>query len=157
MTTTKPSFVYVVYIQSTAERVYDALQDPEMTKLFWGRARNVSDWQVGSAWRHENYDDPTDVNAQGEVVEATRPSRLVLTWRRPGDPKGTSESRVTFQIDFVFGATKLTVTHEDLDPQMAQGVTSGWPAILSSLKTLVESGQPMPMTTRRWGAPPKQP
>lgn len=154
MTTTKPSFVYVVYIQSTPEKVYDALSDAEMTKLYWGRSRNVSDWQVGSAWSHQSYDDPADVNAQGEVLEADRPRRLVLSWRRPGAAKGEGESRVTFLVEAAFGAVRLTVTHEDLTPEMEKGVTSGWPAILSSLKTLLESGQPMPMTTRRWGGPP---
>ncbi|MFS8070714.1 MAG: hypothetical protein ACMG6S_30480 [Byssovorax sp.] len=54
------------------------------------------------------------------------------------------------------GAVRLTVTHGELEPnsKMLEGVTSGWPAILSSLKTLLETGEPMPMTTRRWGAPP---
>lgn len=152
--TTKPSFVYVVYIQSTAEKVYDALSDAEMTKLYWGRSRNVSDWQVGSAWSHQSYDDASEVNAHGEVLAADRPNRLVLSWRRPGSARGEGESRVTFLVKSVFGAVRLTVTHEDLDEEMQKGVTSGWPAILSSLKTLLESGQPMPMTTRRWGPPP---
>ncbi len=149
--TSKPSFVYVVYIQTSPEKVYDALLDPELTKLFWGRARNVSDWHVGSSWKHQNYDDDKDVNAQGEVLEADRPKRLVLSWRRPADGPGVNESRVTFQVDAVFGAVRLTVSHEDLDPEMLKGTSSGWPAILSSLKTLLETGQPMPMTTRRWG------
>lgn len=153
--TTKPSFVYVVYIESTAEKVYDAILDPELTKLFWGRQRNVSDWKVGSAWSHRDYDDEAAVHVVGEVVVADRPNQLVLTWRRPAEAAGVNESRLTFKVESVFGAVRLTVTHEDLDPEMAKGVTSGWPAILSSLKTLLETGKPMPMTTRRWGRPPE--
>lgn len=149
--TTKPSFVYTVYIQSTAEKVYDAIQDPELTKLFWGRARNDSDWQVGSAWTHRDYDDPAMIHAHGEVIAADRPNKLVLSWRRPSDGPGVKESRATFLVEATFGAVRLTITHEDLDPEMEKGVSSGWPAILSSLKTLLETGQPMPMTTRRWG------
>lgn len=147
---TKPSFVYVVYIESTAEKVYDALLDPELTKQFWGRARNDSDWKVGSSWTHRDYDDPAMIAAHGEVIEADRPNRLVLTWRRPADGPGVSESRVTLLVESAFGAVRLTISHEDLDPEMAKGVTTGWPAILSSLKTLLETGKPMPMTNRRW-------
>ncbi len=153
----KPEFVYVTYISTTPEKVYDALLDPEMTKLFWGRARNVSDWKVGSRWSHQNYDDDKDVNVVGEVVEADRPRRLVLTWQSAHPAMaGEKPSRVTFLIESVFGAVRLTVTHEDLTPgsPMIKGISSGWPAILSSLKTLLETGQPMPMTTRRWAAPP---
>ncbi len=82
----KPEFVYVTYIQTTPEKVYDALLDGEMTKLFWGRARNVSDWKAGSSWSHQDYDDAGKVLVVGEVVEADRPRRLVLTWQSIGAP-----------------------------------------------------------------------
>ena len=52
----KASFVYVTYIQATPEKVWNALQDPEMTKDYWGRHRNRSDWKKGSPWQHESYD-----------------------------------------------------------------------------------------------------
>jgi uncharacterized protein YndB with AHSA1/START domain len=153
----KPDFVYVTYISTTPEKVYDALLDPEMTKLFWGRARNVSDWQVGSAWSHQDYDDAGAVDVVGEVVEASPPRRLVLTWKS-NHPMAQKDgpSRVTFDIEPFAGAVRLTVTHDELNLEspLFKGVTSGWPAILSSLKTLLETGQPMPMTTRRWAAPP---
>jgi len=157
MTTEKPDFVYVTYISTTPEKVYDALLDPEMTKLFWGRARNVSDWKPGSRWSHQNYDDDRDVNVVGEVVEADRPRRLVLTWQSTQSAMASeAPTRVTFVLEPAFGAVRLTVTHEGLTPgsAMAKGVTTGWPAVLSSLKTLLETGQPMPMTTRRWASPP---
>ncbi|APR74993.1 Hypothetical protein A7982_00339 [Minicystis rosea] len=152
MTTDKPQFVYVTYIESTPEKVYDALLDGEMTKLFWGRSRNVSDWKPGSRWQHQSYDDASVVDVEGDVVEADRPNRLVLTWES-AHAKGTPGTRVTFQIDAAFGAVRLTVTQDELpaDPKLRQSVTNGWPAILSSLKTLLETGKPMPMTTRRWG------
>lgn len=154
MTTTKPQFVYVTYISTTPEKVWSALQDSEMTKQFWGRARNVSDWKVGSSWSHQDYDDASVVDVVGKVVEADPPRRLVVTWQGPdAASRGEKPSRVTFEIEPVFGAVRLTVTHDELEPdsKMFHGVTAGWPAILSSLKTLLETGQPMPMTTRRWG------
>ena len=154
--TTKTDFVYVTYISTTPEKVWSALQDAEMTKLFWGRARNVSDWQVGSTWTHGSSDDPAVIDVTGTIVESEPPKRLVVTWQSAKAPPGEPASRVTYLIESVFGAVRLTVTHDELvaDSVMHKGVSTGWPAILSSLKSLLETGQPMPMTTRRWGAPP---
>ncbi len=150
----KPSFVYVTYIATTPEKVWDALMDGEMTKLFWGRSRNVSSWKVGSRWEHQDYDNPKTVDVVGKVVEATPPRRLVLTWASPaeaGDESG--HARVIFDIEPFFDAVRLTVTHEN---PASEASAQGWPAILSSLKTLLETGKPMTMTTRRWGGPPRQ-
>ena len=96
---TKPDFVYVTYIESTPEKVWSALQDGEMTKLFWGRSRNVSDWKVGSSWSHQNYDDEKQVDVTGMVVEADPPRRLVLTWKSThASMQDEKPSRVTFEI-----------------------------------------------------------
>ena len=66
----KPQFVYVSYIQSTPEKVWNALKDPEMTKQYWFNHHNVSDWKVGSSWRHQILDDPSVVHIVGKVVES---------------------------------------------------------------------------------------
>lgn len=143
----KPEFVYVVYIHSTPEKIWQALLDPEMTKEFWGRHRNSSDWKPGSAWRHENYDDASDISVAGTVVESDPPRRLVLTWAQPN---GTDVSRVTFDIDEFMGSARLTVTHSELSEEMMRGISAGWPAVLSSLKTLLETGASLPMTRQHW-------
>ena len=153
----KPQFVYVTYIMTTPETLWSALMDGEMTKQYWGRAKNVSDWKVGSTWQHQDYDDPTMVKIVGKVVESTPLKRLVLTWSSPADAeKETKQTRVTFEIEPMFGAVRLTVIHDEVEhgSDMLRGITQGWPAILSSLKTLLETGQPMPGTTRRWGGQP---
>lgn len=153
----KPKFVYVTYISTTPEKLWNALMDGEMTKQYWGRHRNVSDWKVGSTWKHEDYDDAGIVDIVGKVVESVPPRRLVLTWAFPADAaKEAKHSRVTFEIEPFLDAVRLTVTHDEIEPdsEMFRGITQGWPAVLSSLKTLLETGQPMPMTTRRWGGPP---
>jgi len=143
----KPEFVYVIYIHSTPEKIWQALIDPEMTKEFWGRHRNRSDWRAGSEWRHQNYDDASDVAVAGTVVESNPPRRLVLTWGRPNQP---DISRVTFDIEDFMGSARLTVTHCDLSPEMLNAVSGGWPAVLSSLKSLLETGASLPMTRRNW-------
>lgn len=159
MTTTKPQFVYVTYISTTPEKVWNALTDGEITKQFWGRHRNVSDWKAGSSWSHQDYDDAGVVDVEGKVVEAEPPRRLVVTWQSASE-EGRNErpSRVTFQIEPIFDAVRLTVTHDDLEPdsKTLRAVSGGWPAILSSLKTLLETGAAMPMTARRWGGPPPE-
>jgi uncharacterized protein YndB with AHSA1/START domain len=153
----KPQFVYVTYISTTPEKLWNALMDGEMTKQYWGRHKNVSDWKVGSTWKHQDYDDAGVVDIVGKVVESTPPRRLVLTWAFPANAAMEAKhSRVTFEIEPFFDAVRLTVTHDQLEPDsdMLHGITQGWPAVLSSLKTLLETGQPMPMTMRRWGGPP---
>ena len=142
-----PEFVYVIYIQSTPEKIWEALIDPEMTKEFWGRHQNRSDWKPGSEWRHVNYDDATDIAVAGTVVESEPPRRLVLTWGRPNE---TDVSRVTFEIEDFMGSARLTVTHDELSPKMLSNISAGWPALLSSLKSLLETGASLPMTRRQW-------
>jgi uncharacterized protein YndB with AHSA1/START domain len=93
------------------------------------------------------------VDVVGEVIEADPPRKLVLTWQSQRQGRDEAPSRVTFQIEPAFGAVKLTLIHDDFAPgsKLLQAISMGWPAILSSLKTLLETGQPLPMTTRRWG------
>ena len=152
---TKPDFVYATYIATTPEKVWQALVDPELMRAYWidpagdGPAHvNVSDWQPGSPWEHQRQDDARTVDMVGKVVEITPPSRLVLTWARPRDADDASKhSRVSFDIE-PMGASlvRLTVTHEDLDPQMLDGISGGWPRVLSNLKTLLETGHALPRT-----------
>jgi uncharacterized protein YndB with AHSA1/START domain len=149
----KPSFVYVTYILTTPEKVWNALIDPELTKDYWGRHANRSDWKPGSPWRHEDYDDVSVVRIAGTVVQSDPPRRLVLTWTAPenaGNPAKTS--RVAFEIEPFMDSVRLTVTHSELEPGsgMLRGITAGWSAILSSLKTLLETGASMAMTRQRW-------
>jgi uncharacterized protein YndB with AHSA1/START domain len=146
--TSKPEYVYVTYIQSTPETVWNALFDKELTKLYWGLGKNVSDWKAGSKWEHRDYE-TEEVRTGGEVIEIDAPKKLVMTW--DGKKFDEPPSKVTILVENQFGAVKLTVIHEQLGPKMYEGISQGWPAVLSSLKTLLESGQPMPMTTRRWG------
>lgn len=149
----KPTFVYAIHIVAPQERIFDALLDPEMTKLYWARHRNASDWQPGSRWEHQDYDDANVVDILGQVVENDRPNRLVMTWSAPADADNPAKhSRVTLELAPKDGYVTLTVTHEDLEPdsKMFHGISMGWPIVLSSLKSLLEAGKPLPGLDRRW-------
>ena len=148
---TKPDFVYVTYIATTPEKVWQALVDTDVTRQYWigssGPAHvNVSDWQPGSRWEHQRDDDTRIVDIVGKVVESTPPRHLVLTWARPKDVDDDSKhARVTFEIEPQSeGIVRLTVIHDDLDAQMLAGISSGWPMVLSNLKTTLETGRALP-------------
>ncbi|WP_406420083.1 ArsR/SmtB family transcription factor [Streptomyces sp. NBC_01614] len=143
--TDKPTYVYVTYIESTAEKVWDALTDADLTAAYWGHS-NVSDWRTGSRWEHVRTDGSGVADVVGTVVESERPGRLVTTWVAP-DEEGQDDkySRVTFDIQQHAGIVRLTVTHEDLPDESARAdVASGWPAVLSNLKSLLETGHVLP-------------
>lgn len=136
------SLVYVTYIRSTAEKVFEAIMRPEVARRWWGH-ENVSDWQPGSDWQHVRANEQRTVNILGKVVEASPPTRLVISWTSPSradDP--ASYSRVSFDVVPYDGMVKLTVTHDQLEAgsAMASGVQRGWPIVLSSLKSLLETG-----------------
>jgi uncharacterized protein YndB with AHSA1/START domain len=155
---TKPSFVYVTYIETTPEKVWRALIDTEVTREYWGDPLsdrpphvNVSDWNPGSRWEHQRADEAHTVDLVGTVVESKPPHRLVLTWGRPKDADDPSKhSRVSFDIEPHGQLVRLTVTHEDLekDEPMLAGISDGWPRILSNLKTLLETGRALPQVAR---------
>lgn len=140
----KADFVYVTYIASTPEKVFDALITPEMTRKYWAHL-NVSDWKVGSPWKHENAESGK-ADLVGKVLESDRPRRLVISWAFPADKDNPSKhSRVTFLVEPGAKAVRLTVKHEDLEPgsDMDKGIRRGWPVVLSNLKTLLETGGAM--------------
>lgn len=152
MTMKKPDYVYVTYIATTPEKVWQALVDTDVTRQYWadptaGCARvNVSDWKPGSRWEHQRVDDTHAVDIVGKVVESTPPRRLVITWARPADEADDSKhSRVAFDIEpYGDALVRLTVTHDGLDAQMLEGISGGWPKVLSNLKTLLETGRALP-------------
>jgi uncharacterized protein YndB with AHSA1/START domain len=142
----KPQFVYVTYVATTPEKLWNALVDPATTAQYWS-SENVSDWKPGSKWEHRRADQKRSLLLVGQVIESTPPRRLVLTWAEPRDASPVEEqSRVTFEIEPMRGVVRLTVTHDRLQPgsEMLQGIADGWPKVLSSLKSLLEVGRPLP-------------
>jgi uncharacterized protein YndB with AHSA1/START domain len=153
MSKEKTSFVYVTYIRSTPEKVFEAITKPEIARRYWGH-ENVSDWKAGSGWQHVRADDRA-VQLVGKVVEVVPPTRLVITWADPSkahDPD--SVSRVHFDIALYDDLVKLTVTHDELEAGsgMAKGISQGWPIVLSSLKSLLETGQGIDILAKKKAA-----
>jgi uncharacterized protein YndB with AHSA1/START domain len=136
-------FVYVTYIATTAQQVWDALLKGELTRQYWGH-ENVSDWKPGSKWQHVADDGKRTVRLVGEVLESVPNKRLVMTW---GDAVAAADkakrSRVAIDIETVGEMVRLTVTHDELSPQMRRDIANGWPRVLSSLKSFLETGRPL--------------
>lgn len=155
MSDPKPSFVYVTYIASTADRVWTALTDGKFTREYWGGRVVESDWQVGSPVRFRKGDAEHDV-VRGTVLECERPSRLVMSWAyQPTlDEPFTPASRVTFTIKQVTPVNvRLSIVHEEYEPgsDVDDRLREGWSAILSSLKSYLETGEALD-ATKRWAA-----
>ena len=142
----RPQFVYVTYIATSPEKLWKALIDPAMTTKYWQHV-NVSDWKSGSRWEHRGADKERELKLVGKVIESSSPRRLVLTWAFPADEaREDKHTRVTFEIEPIGDVVRLTVTHDRLEPdsKMLDGITKGWPKVLSSLKTMLEVGKPLP-------------
>jgi uncharacterized protein YndB with AHSA1/START domain/DNA-binding transcriptional ArsR family regulator len=140
----RPSYVYVTYIESSPERVWQALTDADLTGEYWGHS-NVSDWQAGSAWEHRRVDGSGIADVVGTVIESVPPQRLVLTFDAPGEPPAGGPSRVTFDIEPYREIIRLTVTHENLaDDAALKAISAGWPAVFANLKSLLETGHVLP-------------
>jgi uncharacterized protein YndB with AHSA1/START domain len=137
------SFVYVTYIRATQEKVFEAITNPDIARRYWAH-ENISDWRPGSKWEHVRSDADRNVRISGNVVECTPPRRLVMTWANASDfANPATHSRVTFDVVPFDGMVRLTVMHEELEPgsKMLAGISNGWPRVLSSLKSFLETGQ----------------
>ncbi|MCM6772508.1 metalloregulator ArsR/SmtB family transcription factor [Nocardia sp. CDC159] len=145
MKTAIPTYVYVTYIRATAEQVWQALTDADLSARYWGNA-NVSDWQPGSDWEHRRVDGSGVVDVVGKVLESEPPNRLVLTFE-DSPHLDRERSIVTFRIEPHLDIVRLTVTHENLpNDEMYQGIAHGWPAVLANLKSLLETGTVLPQS-----------
>ncbi|MES2308172.1 MAG: SRPBCC family protein [Verrucomicrobiota bacterium] len=135
----KPEFVYVTYIRTTPEKLWEALVQPEITRQYWGNMRNVSDWKKGSKWEHLAPDDK-EAWVFGEVLEINPPKRLVMSWI---DPENTTDkSCVTLELEPKEDMVCLKVIHGDFSEgsTMPGKISQGWPLVLSSLKSYLETG-----------------
>jgi uncharacterized protein YndB with AHSA1/START domain len=150
------SFEYKIYIDTTPKRLWRALTDPAKTKKWWN-VSFITDWKTGSTMDvkmgHLTIQDPEQI-----ILESTSPSRLSYTWHTftpawasaNGYPEedrlkfaNEQRSKVTFDIESASGVVRLTVVHDDFEPGslVLEAIREGWPPLLSSLKTLLETGE----------------
>lgn len=131
------SCTYVTYIEAACDDVWHALTDADITAQFWGHS-NLSDWEVGSTWEHRRTDGSGEADGGGEVLESNKPNRLAFTFPT-GEP-----STVTFDLTSYDTIVRLTMTHTDLPSRdVQQAVSRVWPAVLSNLKSLLETAKVM--------------
>lgn len=147
MTTTEefPDFVYVTYTRATPQQVWDALTDPEITRLYWDDVAVVSDWQVGSSWAHHKGGPDRKADVWGKILETDPPKKLVFTFQPIDQDLDDEGSVASYLIEQSGEVVKLTVTHTNFaDAGLHTGVSKGWPAVLAGLKSYLETGQALP-------------
>lgn len=147
----KSKFVYVTYIRATPEKLWRALTTHKFQRQFFYGTTQESEWKKGATWRLVKPDGGTCDS--GNVLEIDPPRRLVLKWRNEFIPEMRKEgySRMTLEIEKQGAMVKLAVVHE-MDKSRSKliaSVSEGWPPILSSLKSLLETGESLE-ETRQW-------
>jgi uncharacterized protein YndB with AHSA1/START domain/DNA-binding transcriptional ArsR family regulator len=155
----KPEFVYTTYINTTPERLWQALTDPAFTQRYWGMTYD-SDWNKGSTMTL-HHDGVTIADPAQVVLESEPGRRLAYTWHTFTPEwakvhgfdeeflaKVTAEprSKVTFDIESLGEMVKLTVVHDGFEPgsTVLETIKGGWPSVLANLKTLLETGGTLP-------------
>jgi len=141
----KPEFVYTTYIETSAEKLWHALTDGDFTERYWFGGRVTSDWKVGSSFDIAKNRQPI---VKGKVLESDPPKRLAYTWDACSDESNHERtSRVTFDLEPRGTVIKLTVTHDNLDEgsKTLRDISGGWPMVLASLKSILETGRPLPL------------
>lgn len=157
-TVSRTAFSYVTYIRTTPERLWRALTEPVFIRRYFEGGGPASDWKVGSPVRWK-MDADGDYHDWGQRVLESEPyRRLSYTWHnyqpemaamfgwsdeKLAELQQEKLSKVTFEIEPARSAVKLTVLHEDFEPdsEMLKGVSEGWPAILANLKSLLETDE----------------
>ena len=140
-----PAQVYEIYIRTTPERLWQAITDGELTKQYYYDSEVRSDLRVGSPFRYHAADD--SLLLDGEILEIDPPRRLVTTFSAVWSPDVASDppSRITYEIEPMGAACRLRMIHDGFDAETAtyREVAGGWSPILSGLKTLLETGEPL--------------
>jgi uncharacterized protein YndB with AHSA1/START domain len=139
----KPAIVYTIYIAATPEKVWEALTTAEFSRKYFSGFAIEIDLKAGGAFLARAPDG--SVHISGEVIECDPPRKLIVTWNVnwPALVEKLGPTLVTYEIEQAGDAVKLTMlpSHDrDISDDILSGGRAGWPAILSSLKSLLETG-----------------
>ncbi|YCI06542.1 SRPBCC family protein (plasmid) [Ensifer sp. D2-11] len=149
----KERFTYSTYIRCSPDVLWQALTAQEVTRQYWAGTWQESDWSRGSPWRLVAPDGRTADS--GEVLEADRPNKLVISWRDElhEELRQEGHSKVSYVIEEIGTSVKLTVIQEsEVENSVAiAAMSKGWPHLFASVKSLLETGYPLE-ETRAWPA-----
>jgi uncharacterized protein YndB with AHSA1/START domain len=151
----KPTFVYATYIQTTPEKLWEALTSGDFSEKYWFGFRIELELKAGGSVRilppkgMEKHGDHA-----GKVLECEPYRKLIYTWKQADTPEIAAKrdglSRVTYELTPMGPLVKLRLIHENLlpediekDPNTFKGINNGWPGVISSLKSLLETGEPL--------------
>ena len=136
--------VYEVVIVTTPEKLWKAMTDPNQTDKYFYQSRVESSWKTGDPIRYRHRDGTLKI--EGTLTEVVPNVRFSHMWHGLWDDpiKAEAPHKVTWQITPMGAACKLTVTHEDMGPEAQRQVSGGLVLIVSGLKTLLETGAPLP-------------
>jgi uncharacterized protein YndB with AHSA1/START domain len=149
-TEARPRLVYEIFIKAPAERVWDALTKPEFTSRYMSGSVFETDWRPGSAYQSKAGE---WLVTEGRILEYDRSRRLVYTWHAVWDNTVAKdkETRLTWELEEQAGGmTNLTAIHDDFEGEtetykQLSGGAGGWMWVLSNLKTLLETGDTLPL------------
>jgi uncharacterized protein YndB with AHSA1/START domain len=138
----RSTFVYVMYIRTTPEKLWSALTDTEFMKQYWFGTSCESGWIAGSNWKMTS--GSGEVSDSGQIIESEPPHRLVIRWQHQmkAELKAEGDSQCTMELERIGAAVKLSITHtiERQPSKLIEAVSGGWPKIISNLKSLLETG-----------------
>jgi uncharacterized protein YndB with AHSA1/START domain/DNA-binding transcriptional ArsR family regulator len=140
-------FAYQTWIRAPIDKVWKALTRPEFTSQYFHATHIDSTWEAGADvfYRHSP---GGDIAVDGKVLEVDPPHRLVISWHVRYDEQAIKEapSRVSFSLEETNGQTRLRIVHDNFprNSVIFDGISNGWPWIISSLKSLLETGEPLP-------------
>jgi uncharacterized protein YndB with AHSA1/START domain len=142
----KPAIVYTIYIASTPEKVWQALTSAEFSRKYFSGFAIEAELRTGGAFIARAPDG--SVHIDGKVIECDPPKKLTVTWNVnwPELVEKLGPTLVTYEIEPAGETVKLTMlqSHDrPISDDILSGGRQGWPAILSSLKSLLETGNPM--------------
>lgn len=142
-----PEYLYETFIRATPEKIWQALTHAEFTSQYFHGTHIQSDWQIGSPVVFRG--DEGNALIEGKVIVADKPVRLSYSWRSLYDEELAKEapSQVTFEIEAMDGVCRLRITHDKFQTgsKTYERVSQGWSAIMCSLKSLLETSQPLPI------------
>lgn len=138
-----PAKVFEIYIKTTDAKLWQAITDPDFTEKYYFGTRLRTDLSEGGVFDYIAPDGSTML--EGKVIESIERRKLVTTFLPHWSGQVERETRVTYEIEPIADICRLTLTHEGLvaGEAMTEGVTRGWAQILSSLKSLLETGEPL--------------